>query len=517
MFIFMIIISVLAIVLLWTWQFFNWAWLKPKEIERLFRNQGMKGNSYKFLVGDSKETGSMYEEAYSKPIGFNDDIIPRVMPNIFDSINKYGNYSFSWSGPRPRVFIMDTGVARDVLTKHRFYKKTFKIASHTVKLLISGIANLEGDEWAKSRAKLNPVFHMDKLKPMVPAIQICTEETLNKWREMTSKEGGSCVVDVFHHFEVLTSEVLSQLMFSSKYTDDIKQTFFELSELANLAKLPSKTLTLPGEKYLPTQTNRRGKEIDKHVRAVLTSMIRERLNKKKTTPSGNLDLLDVFIHELRDEKVTKENDRQKIVEDAIANIKVFFFAGYETNSNLLTWTLIMLSFHQDWQARARDEVFQVLGNKNEITSDDLGKLKIVTMIINEMLRLYPPVMEITRIIDEDTNINHYAVPKGTLLTFPVLMFHRSKEIWGEDAGEFKPERFADGVLKAANGEAAFMPFGWGPKICIGMNFAMLETKTFLAMFLREFSVEFSPTYTHAPVVAFTIQPQFGAPVVLRKL
>ncbi|KAL3639417.1 hypothetical protein CASFOL_017324 [Castilleja foliolosa] len=94
MFIF-IIIPVLAIVLLWTWQFFNWAWLKPKEIERLFRNQGMKGNSYKFLDGDSKETGSMYEEAYSKPIAFNDDIIPRVMPNIFDSINKYGNRSIS--------------------------------------------------------------------------------------------------------------------------------------------------------------------------------------------------------------------------------------------------------------------------------------------------------------------------------------------------------------------------------------------------------------------------------------
>ncbi|GFP86069.1 secologanin synthase [Phtheirospermum japonicum] len=510
------IIPVLAIVILWTWQFFNWVWLKPKKIESLFRKQGMKGNSYRFLFGDSKETSSMYEEAYSRPIGFEDDIIPRVMPNIFTSINKYGNYSFSWSGPKPRVFIMDTGVAREVLTKYRLYLKTFKISSHTVRLLVSGIADLEGDDWAKSRAKLNPVFHTDKLKPMVPPIQICTENTLNKWREMTSKEGGSCVVDVFPHLEILTSEVLAQLMFSFKYTEDIKRTFLELSELANLAKLPSKILTLPGEKYLPTQTNRRGKEIDKHVRAVFTSMIHQRLNTKERAPSGNLDLLDVFMDELYDEKVTRESDRQKIIEDAIANCKVFFFAGYETSSNLLTWTLIMLSFHQDWQARAREEVFQVLGNKKEITFDDLDKLKIVTMIVNEMLRLYPPVMELTRLIDEETKINKYTIPKGSLLTFPVLMFHRSKEIWGEDAGEFKPDRFGDGVLKAANGEAAFMPFGWGPRICIGMNFAMLETKTFLAMLLREFNVEFSPTYTHAPIVSFTIQPQFGAPIVLRK-
>ncbi|KAK6138714.1 hypothetical protein DH2020_027546 [Rehmannia glutinosa] len=246
-------------------------------------------------------------------------------------------------------------------------------------------------------------------------------------------------------------------------------------------------------------------------------MINDRLKRKGGAPSGNRDLLDVFMEDLYEGKYTNESERQKIIEDAIGECRVFFFAGFETGSNLLTWTMITLSLHQDWQARAREEVFQVLGDKKEITSDDLGKLKLITMIVNEMLRLYPLVMELTRLVDEDTKINGYTIPKDSLLTFPVLMFHRSTEIWGEDAGEFRPDRFAEGVLKAANGEAAFMPWGWGPRICIGMNFAMLEIKTFLAMILREFSIEFSPTYIHAPVVAFTIQPQFGAPVVLRKL
>lgn len=139
------------------------------------------------------------------------------------------------------------------------------------------------------------------------------------------------------------------------------------------------------------------------------------------------------------------------------------------------------------------------------------------MIVNETLRLYPPLMELSRLIEEDSDVNGYTIPKGSLVTFPVVMFHRSTDIWGEDAGKFRPDRFADGALKAANGNAAFMPFGWGPRICIGMNFGQMEAKTFLAMLLREFSFELSPTYTHAPAVAFTVHPQFGAPVVLRKL
>lgn len=139
------------------------------------------------------------------------------------------------------------------------------------------------------------------------------------------------------------------------------------------------------------------------------------------------------------------------------------------------------------------------------------------MIINETFRLYPPVMEMSRLVEEDTEVNGFIIPKDLMLTFPILMFHRNTEIWGEDAAKFRPDRFAEGVLKAAKGETAYMPFGWGPRICIGMNFAQLELKTFLAMLLREFSFELSPTYTHAPVAALTIHPQYGAPIVLNKL
>ncbi|XP_060190315.1 cytochrome P450 CYP72A219-like [Lycium barbarum] len=113
----------------------------------------------------------------------------------------------------------------------------------------------------------------------------------------------------------------------------------------------------------------------------------------------------------------------------------------------------------------------------------------VTMIFNESLRLYPPVGALDRL-------------------------HHDKEIWGEDAKEFKPERFSEGISKATKGRMTFFPFGAGPRICIGLNFAMIEVKMDLAMILQHFSFELSPSYTHAPQSRITMQPQYGAPLIL---
>ncbi|KAL7144835.1 hypothetical protein ABFS83_07G038700 [Erythranthe nasuta] len=514
-----IVAAVFSVLVFWLCKFLNWVWLRPKKIERLFRKQGMNGNSYKFLFGDSIETSRMYEEAYSKPIGINDSIVPRIMPNILHTLKKYGNYSFLWMGPRPRIFINDPVVGRTVFGKNRIFIKTFSITNYAVKLLVDGLANAEGDEWTKSRSKFSPLFYVDKLKPMMPAIKTCCDDILNKWKDIAANGGGSCEVDVFADMRIYTSAIMAQLMFTSTYTDEIKNTFMQLGELGVMAQLATKLLNIPGEEYLPTKKNRKINEIEKFVGVSITSMIMERLkrNAEGPPPSGQWDLLDVLLGEIYNGNITKESDRKRIIERAVRECRVFFFAGFETSSNLLTWMLVMLSAHQEWQTRAREEVLSVLGNKKNFTADDLSKLKIVAMIVNETLRLFPPVMEISRLVNEDAKIEEMTIPKGSLVTFPILMFHRDPAVWGDDAGEFRPDRFADGVLKAANGKAAFMPFGWGPRICIGLNFSLLETKAFLATLLREFSFELSPTYTHAPTVAISVQPQYGAPVVLTKL
>lgn len=141
----------------------------------------------------------------------------------------------------------------------------------------------------------------------------------------------------------------------------------------------------------------------------------------------------------------------------------------------------------------------------------------VTMILHEVLRLYPPAPLLNRVVRKDIKLKNLMITAGMQVSVPIISVHRDYELWGDDAKQFNPERFSEGVSKATNGQLSFLPFAAGPRVCIGQNFAMLEAKMALSLMLQHFSFELSPSYAHAPSSVITIHPQFGAHLIVHKL
>ncbi|KAI3502066.1 hypothetical protein L1887_30097 [Cichorium endivia] len=350
-----------VMMMVYAWRFFNWIWLKPKKMDNFFRKQGLNGNPYKFLFGDLKEMVQMTANAKLKPINLTDNIVPRVMPFIYNSVKIHGS------------------------------------------------------------------------------------------------------------------------------------------------------------QFLPTKSNRRMKEIDREVKASITKIINKRVTTMKAGESSSDDLLGILL-DSNYKEIKQQGDKHfgLSIDEVIEECKLFYFAGQETTANLLVWTMILLGQHTNWQDCAREEVLQVFGESNP-DIDGLSRLKVINMILYEVLRLYPPGIQLGRMIHEEITLGNITLPAGSFLQLHMMLLHHDSDIWGNDVTEFKPARFKEGVLKATKGQASYMPFGGGPRICIGQNFAMLEAKLALVMILRGFSFELSPSYAHAPHTFITLQPQFGAQLILRKL
>ncbi|XP_022936239.1 cytochrome P450 CYP72A219-like [Cucurbita moschata] len=509
-------IAVIAsLIAVWvSWGALNWVWIRPRKLEKRLREQGLAGNPYRILYGDLKESLALLKEANSKPMAFSHDIGARVLPSISNAIQNHGKNSYIWLGPYPRVNIMDPEQLNATFSLINDIQKPDM--NPFFKFLLEGIITHEGEKWAKHRKIINPAFHLDKLKNMVPVFVDSSNEIVSEWERIVP-EDGCCELDVMPYLQSLTRDAISRAAFGSSYKEG-QMIFQLLKQLTDWVVKVAGGIYIPGWRFLPTKSNNKLKETNEEIKRLVLGIINKRQKAMKEGEAVQNDLLGILLDSNAKEIEAQGNNKDvgMSIEDVIKECKIFYIGGQETTAQLLTWSMILLSVYTEWQERARAEVREVFGD-NTPNSDGLSRLKVVNMILHEVLRLYPPASMLPRVVKKETRVGKLNLPAGVMLVVPMVLIHRDREIWGEDANEFKPERFSNGVSNASKQQPAFLPFGWGPRICLGQNFAIFEAKIALSLILQRFSFELSPSYTHAPIVVMSIEPQHGAHIILRKL
>ncbi|MCL7037863.1 hypothetical protein MKW94_008528 [Papaver nudicaule] len=519
-----VLISVCVAILLYLLSIFvsflHKAWWKPIRIQSLLASQGIKGPPYEFLYGNTREIISMVRERMASPMKNylqSHDVFPQVQPHRHLWINIYGKNFLNWHGPEPQLCVTEPELIKEILTnKDGVYLKP-EVKGHVKMILGNGLSMVDGQTWVHRRKLANHAFYAENLRGMVPAMITAVVVMFERWKDHDGKE-----IDVYEEFRILTSDVISRTAFGSSYVEgkNIFEMLMKLVELgATLASDSSFKTRLPFfEKIWRRKEEIEMEKIDAGIRNSVLEIIKKReemMKKGELHDDYGRDYLGLLLNANKD----PDEHKRITVQDMVDECKSMYFAGHETTASLLTWTCLLLAVHTDWQDKARKEVIELLGENNQIFNENcITKLKIMTMIINESLRLYPPVPGSTRRIERQVRLGDLILPGGITIGFSIIAAHHNPRIWGENVHQFKPDRFSQGIAKATNNNLmAFIPFGYGPRTCVGSNFAMIETKIALAMILQSYKFTLSPTYAHSPFDRITIRPQHGLQIIVHKL
>ncbi|TYI38458.1 hypothetical protein ES332_A02G028900v1 [Gossypium tomentosum] len=345
---------------------------------------------------------------------------------------------------------------------------------------------------------------------MTPAIIASVETMLEKWNGRQGKE-----IEAYQEFRLLTSEVISRTTFGSSYLEGEK-IFAMLDKSTiivsqNLSKTRIPLISKLWKSADLLESEKLAKEIQDRVMKIVKKR-EDKVVNGEVNSFGN-DFLGLLVNAYHD---SDEKNRISL-EDLVAECKTFYFAGQETVNSLLAWIVLHLAIHGDWQEKGRREVVDIFGNQNPHL-EGIAKLKIMTMIINETLRLYGPKTVLQRTVIREIQLGKLLLPANIDILPLNIGLHRNPHFWGNNVHHFKLERFAEGIAKATNyTAAAFFPFGLGPRSCVGMTFAMIETKIALSMILQRYTITLSPAYVHSPILILTRQPQNGIQVILEPI
>ncbi|XP_059107750.1 leukotriene-B4 omega-hydroxylase 3-like [Peromyscus eremicus] len=418
------------------------------------------------------------------------------MKKVAKLVETYPQGFLAWMTPLvPIINLCHPDVAKSVLNASAAVAlKDVIFYSFLKPWLGDGLLVSAGEKWSHHRRMLTPAFHFNILKPYVKIFNDSTNIMHAKWQRLISE--GNTRLNMFEHVSLMTLDSLQKCVFSfdsncQEKPSEYIATILELSAL--VSRRNQQPLLHMDMLYHLTPDGMHFRKACSIVHEFTDAVIQERRHTlpsqglddflKDKAKSKTLDFIDVLL-------LTKDEDGKELSdEDIRAEADTFMFEGHDTTASGLSWTLYNLARHPEYQERCRQEVRELLRDREleEIDWDDLAQLPFLTMCIKESLRLHPPVTAISRCCTQDISLpDGRVIPKGVTCIISIFGIHHNPSVW-PDPEVYDPFRFDLENIKDRS-PLAFIPFSAGPRNCIGQTFAMSEMKVVLALTLLRFRI-----------------------------
>lgn len=356
-------------------------------------------------------------------------------------------------------------------------------------LVGDGLLTSEGAYWRRQRKLVQPGFQHDRIASYADAMIECAERIVASW------EPGRPIT-VQDDMARITLAVVSRCLFESDVDEAAETVGASLAVIMDRFLDPTKWIPLSD--YLPFPSTFRYWKAIGRIDEVVYGIIRRRREQ-----GGQGDLLGRLLAE-RDDEGGRMTDRQ--LRDEVVTL---FLAGHETTALALTYTFHLLARHPEVEARLIGEIDGVLGRgEGRLVAEDLPRLPYTEAVVRESMRLYPPAWSIGREALQDDEVGGFRVPKGTQFTIAIWLVHRDAR-WYDDPSAFRPDRWGGDLLRRLP-RCAYMPFGGGPRICIGNHFAMMELVLILGTILARYRLERADDSAIEVLPSITLRPK--APV-----
>jgi cytochrome P450 len=407
------------------------------------------------------------------------------------SLRDLGDHVGFRFGPFRYLLVNDPeGVRHILVDNNRNYRKSRSYEG--LKLVLGqGLLTSEGDFWRRQRRLAQPAFHKERLASFAKMMVSDTSAMLQRWR---GGDGGP--FDVHHEMMRLTLRIVTRTLFSTDSETDADAVGSAIGVAIDYVNdYSDAVIRLPT--WLPTRKNIRFRR----AKRTLDSLVLRIVDERRRSGHDAGDLLSLLMSAKDEDTREQMTDRQ--LRDEVMTIVL---AGHETTANALTWAFYLLSKHPAAAQRLRREIEEVLGGRTP-SIEDLPRLTYARMVIEETLRLYPPAWVLEREAIQDDAIGGYRVPKKTIVAVAPYSLHRHPRYW-QNPEDFDPERFTP-ARAAERPKYAYLPFGAGPRLCIGNGFAMMEAQIILAMVMGDCALQLVPNFKVELVPSITLRPRSG--------